>query len=300
MAGSRRRVGVALLLDAPVAAEVEGLRRALGDGARERIAPHITLVPPLNLPAAALGDALGVLRSAAAGAPPSLRLRLGPVATFAPVNPVLYLEVGGTDAAALGALRTAVFTPPLHREGSWPWVPHVTVADDADPERIAAAVVALRSYSMPVEVDRIVLLELQEGKWSPLADATFGPPWRVGTGGFAVTLDRSTMVDPEAAAVLELPAGGAARGGAGRRAVITARADGRPVGVGAAWRASEEDYLAVWVPVGQRGYGVGRHVLAALGAATEGWGVSRWRTLGPRAFYRAVPGTRDQSNDTDA
>lgn len=39
-----RQLGVVLLIPPPIATEVDGLRRALGDGARPRIAPHVTLV----------------------------------------------------------------------------------------------------------------------------------------------------------------------------------------------------------------------------------------------------------------
>lgn len=292
MAGNRRRVGVALLLDPPAAGEVDGLRRALGDGSRERIPAHLTLVPPLNLAGAALPDALAVLRQAAAGAPPALELTLGPVVTFAPVNPVLYLAVGGRDLARLGVLRDAVFRPPLARPLTWPWVPHVTVADEADAARIEAAVVALRSFALPLRFDRVVLLEYRQGKWAPLADAALGSPWRVGTGGFALTLDRSSMVDPEAAAVLELPGGagarggqdgedeaapgvggvgeGAERGGPRRRPlVVTARAAGRPVGIAAAWDTPGGTRTAVWVPPGERGQGIGRHLRAALAAGID-------------------------------
>ena len=58
-------LGVALVLDAPVACEVQGLRRALGDGSLQRIAPHLTLVPPVNVRAGGLDEALAVLRTAA-------------------------------------------------------------------------------------------------------------------------------------------------------------------------------------------------------------------------------------------
>jgi hypothetical protein len=45
----RHRLGVVLLVPDPWAAEVDGLRRALGDEALDRVAPHITLVPPSNV-----------------------------------------------------------------------------------------------------------------------------------------------------------------------------------------------------------------------------------------------------------
>ena len=50
---NRHRLGVAVVIDPPVADEINGLRRAVRDGALDRIAPHVTLVPPVNVPAVA-------------------------------------------------------------------------------------------------------------------------------------------------------------------------------------------------------------------------------------------------------
>jgi 2'-5' RNA ligase len=168
----RRRLGVALLVPEPVATEVDGLRRALGDGARGRIPAHLTLVPPVNVPADGVTAAVDVLRTAASTTPP-LDLRLGPAATFHPVTPVVHLAVGG-DVAGLAALRDRVFRPPLARPLTHPFVPHVTVADDIAEERIPAALAALADYLVDVRIEAVHLLE--EGRdrvWRPIADATF-------------------------------------------------------------------------------------------------------------------------------
>src|SRR5579859_4867068 len=128
MASNRRRLGVAVLLDPPVSDEVDGLRRAVGDPSLGRIPPHVTLVPPVNVRRADLLAAVDRLRRAAAATPGEIHLTLGAVTSFLPDNPVLYLAVGG-DLGALRGLRDAVFAPPLERSLSWPWVPHVTLAD---------------------------------------------------------------------------------------------------------------------------------------------------------------------------
>jgi 2'-5' RNA ligase len=173
---ARRRLGVALLIPPPVAAEIDGLRRALGDGALGRMPPHLTLVPPVNVHADALGDALAVLRAAAAATRP-LDLRLGPAATFHPVTPVVYLDVGG-DVDALTRLRDRVFAPPLARELTHSFAPHVTVADEMDPARIPAAVTALADYVVDVRIDTLHLLEEGRGRvWRPIADAVLTRRW---------------------------------------------------------------------------------------------------------------------------
>jgi 2'-5' RNA ligase len=305
LAPTRRRLGVAVVLDPPVADEVDGLRRAVGDPGLARIAPHVTLVPPVNVRADAVPAALAVVRRAAAAGPDRLTLTLGPPDSFLPDNPVLYLQVGG-DVASLRMLRDRVFAPPLERPLSWPWVPHVTLGDGIDPERITLAGAALDRYARVADVDRIVVLEERPGRvWQPIADARLGRPTVVGTGGLAVEITRSTLFDPEARAALgsepttgeELATAGEeagpARAGAGPEApsaiVLTARREGRPVGVARAWPAADGGHVAVLVAPAVRAQGIGSHLLAHLESAARaaGWDHPVLHATGPAGFYRA-------------
>src|ERR687898_2584630 len=175
----RRRLGVALVLPEPVATEIDGLRRALGDGSLGRIPAHLTLVPPVNVAVDDVPAALDVLSSAASQTRP-LDLRLGPPTTFHPVTPVVYLGVDG-DVTALHALRDRVFHPPLERRLTRPFVPHVTLADEIDPVRIPGAVAALADYVVDVRFEAVHLLEEGRGRvWRPIADASFSRRWRPG------------------------------------------------------------------------------------------------------------------------
>ena len=176
---ARRRLGVALLLPDPAATEVDGLRRALGDGSLGRIPAHLTLVPPVNVRADDMPAALDLLRRAATQTRP-LDLRLGPATTFLPVTPVVYLGVHG-DVAALHALRGRVFHPPLERPLTRAFVPHVTLADELDPDRIPAVVAALADYVVDVRFESVDLLEEGRGRvWRPIADARFSSRWLPG------------------------------------------------------------------------------------------------------------------------
>ena len=202
----RRRLGVVCLLDPPVGDEVDGLRRALGDVALARIRPHVTLVPPVNVTAASLDAALGCVHDAASAADGPLRLTVGPVRSFLPVNPVLLLGVGG-DLAGLGAVRDAAFRPPLERRLAWPWVPHVTLADGVDPERIAAATDLLADYASVADIERVTLLEERrdqtgQRRWRPLADALLGGVAVVGRGGVELRLVTGRCADPASARLL--------------------------------------------------------------------------------------------------
>lgn len=299
MCPSRRRLGVALLLDPPVSDQVDGLRRALGDDSLARIPSHLTLVPPVNVRHRDLGAALHRLRAAAAALAGPLDLSLGPPATFLPDNPVLYLDVGG-DRADLGRLRDAVFAPPLERPLTWPWVPHVTLADNATPERIAAGLSALDRYAVVTRVDRVVLLEEQAGRvWWPLADAYLGPAVVVGRGGLALEITRSRIVDPEVHAMLapresraeDLSTAVPPLAGP---IVLTARRDmhgadeAGVAGVAAAWTAPDGTHVTVYVPPECRGQGVGSHLLAHLETAVRqaGWDTPTLQAEGPAGFYR--------------
>jgi 2'-5' RNA ligase/ribosomal protein S18 acetylase RimI-like enzyme len=228
----RFRLGVALLLPPPVCHQVDGLRWALGDPALGRIPSHLTLVPPVNVREEAVPDALAVLRAAAAETRP-FRVSLGPVASFLPVNPVAYLAVGG-DLQALHVLRDRVFTRPLERPLTWAFVPHVTIADEAAPDRIEAAVAALADFAAEVVFDRVHLLQQFDSRvWRPIADVEFGAPAVVGRGGPGMELELtvSERLDREALAFEAREWAAEPTGEQRVPLAVTARRAGRVVGV---------------------------------------------------------------------
>jgi len=267
----RARLGVALLVPEPVATEIDGLRRALGDGALGRIPAHLTLVPPVNVALDRIDQATHLLTHAAAAFAP-LELTLGPVVTFLPATPVLYLEVGG-DVDRLHALRDAVFRDPLARSLTYDFVPHVTLADEVtSEERIAAAVAALADYRREVRFDRVHLLQEGPGRvWTPIAEAPLAAPAVVGRGGLPLTLVRSGVAGP---AVL-------ARSGRPAVVAVTARRDGSVVGIAEARLVNDAEgaetawLVEVTVTDADRRTGVGSALLAELGSALAERGAVR-------------------------
>lgn len=251
------RLGVALLVPPPLDAEVDGLRRAVGDGALGRIPAHLTLVPPVNVREDRLGEALAVLRRAAAATRP-FTTTLGPPSTFLPDNPTVHLAVDD-DGGSVRALRDRVFVDPLARPLTWPFVPHVTLADEAPKERIDAALVALADYRVDATFTQVHLLREGPGRiWTPIADAPFAPPAVVGRGGLPVELTVTDYLDPEARAAARPPGSTAL--------TVTARVDGAVAGYAEGWCGLDDTaYVAALVVVGGAvDLGVGRHVLAAF------------------------------------
>ncbi len=200
----RRRLGVVLLLDEPWRSEVQGLRRALQSPSLHTQPPHLTLVPPVNVPENRLGDAVAVLRREAARCRPTLRLTVGPVASFAPVSPVIFLGVEGDDLDELHRLQAGVFRGPLLRSVDYDYVPHVTLHESASEEAISRALAVLSGYRIDVEFDRVHLLEQGPDRvWRPLTDVAFGPPTVRGRGGVELHLRWSQRPAADVRALFE-------------------------------------------------------------------------------------------------
>jgi ribosomal protein S18 acetylase RimI-like enzyme/2'-5' RNA ligase len=222
----RLRLSVALLIDEPQATEIAGLRRALGGDPSSEVPPHVTLVPPVNVPYEEIDRALTIVRQAAASSPGPLRATVGPVATFA-ANGVLYLELGtpsvtgldvdrhvsesgeGSESGRiglvdvvkrLGELRDRVLRPPLWRHLTHDFVPHVTLRTNPGEALRLASLVALAGFELPVTFRSISLLQLGvDGTWRSLADTPLGKPAIRGRGTFVRELRLVNHCAPDVA-----------------------------------------------------------------------------------------------------
>jgi 2'-5' RNA ligase len=226
---ARRRFAVALMVPEPWRTEVDALRRAVADPRLDRIGPHITLVPPVNIAAEDFSDALRVVRETAAAHRP-LELTVGPVTTFLPGSPVAYLAVHPVEPVI--DIHRAVNRPPIERREERPFVPHVTLTTDETSERLAAIVAALGGYVREVQFDHMHLLEHMRDddgvmRWRAIADARLGSSSVLGRGGIEVETVAGNVADPEAMAFVR------------EADVITARIGSRVVAV-----ASDEPWLA--------------------------------------------------------
>src|SRR6056297_8082 len=163
----RIRVGVALVVPPPASAEIDGLRRAIGDRDREKIPPHITLVPPVNLRVDEIPNALGVLRDAAAMVDAALQLTLGPPRSFGERGPVVYLEVrpraDQRDLDLVPRMHQAARRGPLDRPLAHPFIPHVTLRVDLPADRVVPTLDALHYFELPVTLAHVQLLREVRG-----------------------------------------------------------------------------------------------------------------------------------------
>jgi 2'-5' RNA ligase len=245
---ARSRLGIVVLIAGTTGVEVDGLRRALGARALQRIPPHITLVPPFNVADERVAGVVDDMRAAAAIEPPFV-VTLGAAATFWPDNPVVYLRVGD-DSGALQRLHDRLAVAPDPR----PFVPHVTVAENVAPARIPSAVEVLDSYAADVTIRHLHLLQHDAARrrWDAIADVPLGGGRVVGRGGLEVALDVGSVVDPRAAQLGETPF------------VVTARREGFVVGFAAGTTGADLVLDRLIVDVAVRGQGVGAQVLAEV------------------------------------
>lgn len=154
---ARRRLALALLVPEPVATEVDALRRALGDRQLDRIAPHLTIVPPINLADDLVADGLAVAAAAVRGRHP-ISVTLGPVDTFSEASPVRFLAVDPWHEVE--ALWASCWTGPFERPVTRPFHPHVTVDLDGGPTTGPdPAIDLLAGYRAEVVFDRLTVLE---------------------------------------------------------------------------------------------------------------------------------------------
>ena len=275
---ARRRLAVVFLAPQAEAAEIDALRRAVGLVEPFHVAPHVTLVPPTNVAEADVPAVLGILRRVAATSRP-LELDVGPAATFLPETPTLHLAVTAADPEALSSLRGRLRCGPFDRPDVWPFHPHATIRESADPELIAAAVAALAGLTQRWSVASVHLLEQHrhgpdhprhgQAHWVAIREEPLGGPAVVGRGGIELALRTVSMVEPDVAGLLGTdPTEPPSRPGP-RPLVVVAEDPGTPgpvvgAAVGSAGNGSTTaDLVNVGVVEDRRGEGIGRQLVNA-------------------------------------
>ncbi len=166
-------LGVAIPVPAPWADELTDWRRRVGDPEAARIPPHVTLLPPTEVPAAAL-PAIDDHLAATAAAYPPFEMHLSGTGTFRPVSDVVFVVVA-TGIAQCERLEAAVRSGPLARETRFPYHPHVTVAHDTPQDALDRAYEGLAGFDacFPVQAFTVFAQEI-DGVWVPRKDFALG------------------------------------------------------------------------------------------------------------------------------
>ncbi|WP_147795864.1 2'-5' RNA ligase family protein [Cellulomonas sp. Y8] len=167
------RIGVAVSVPEPYAAELQAARARVGDPAADLIRPHITLLGPTVLPTAALPEAEEHLRAvAAAHAPFTVHLR--GTATFRPVSPVVFVQVV-EGIASCELLEVAVRSGVLDQELRFHYHPHVTIAHEVPDDALDRAFADMADFEARFDVAEIHVYEHgDDGMWRTIGAFPLG------------------------------------------------------------------------------------------------------------------------------
>ncbi len=157
-------VGVAVAIPPPHSTVLTNWRRQVGDPAAELVFPHVTLLPPTPVPAAAMPDVEKHLAAAATEVEP-FSMHLSGTGTFRPLSPVVFIQVA-TGVSQCELLERAVRQGPLERELEFPYHPHVTVAHGIPDAALDDAYDGLADFVARFAVDSFVLFSRDaDGTW---------------------------------------------------------------------------------------------------------------------------------------
>jgi len=157
-------LGVAIAIPEPHATVLTKWRRRIGDPAADLVWPHVTLLPPTEVAADAMGSILAHLRRAAADTTPFV-MHLSGTGTFRPTSPVVFIQIArGVSDCEL--LEKAIRSGPLERDLDFPYHPHVTVAQYVDDMALDTAYDGLSGFVARFPVGAFALFSREnDGRW---------------------------------------------------------------------------------------------------------------------------------------
>ncbi|WP_448626938.1 2'-5' RNA ligase family protein [Geodermatophilus sp. URMC 64] len=169
-------LGVVVPIPEPWAQLFVDWRAKVGDPQASLVPPHVTLLPPTEVPA---GERLSISAhlAAVARAHPPFDMHLSGTGTFSPVSDVVFVAVArGIGNCEL--LANDVRSGPLARSLSFPYHPHVTVAHDVPPDMLELAYSGLSDVSAEFRVQHFTEFEqTADGAWAIAREYPLtGPP----------------------------------------------------------------------------------------------------------------------------
>jgi len=119
------RYALVAYVKSPAGEFVEKLRRELHPDL-PHLAAHLTILPPRPLHGTEQ-SALHLLERLCGEEEP-FEVNLGPVETFCPVTPTVFIRVETTAASRMCRLHRTLNTEVLAFQEEWPYIPHLTIA----------------------------------------------------------------------------------------------------------------------------------------------------------------------------
>lgn len=168
----REVVGVVIEVPAPCGDDILQWRMGFGDPFADRMPTHVTLLLPPPLAASDI-DQLGRTLDEIAGRWSPFEVAMGPIGTFRPVSPVVYLQVSA-EGEAFHKLERALISAHGHVEREHDFVPHVTLAMNVGDGLLDAAAEALADYSCRWVAGSMSLFRRHtDGRWHRLSRHQF-------------------------------------------------------------------------------------------------------------------------------
>jgi 2'-5' RNA ligase len=169
-------LGVVVLVPEPWAQLLVDWRSKVGDPQASVVPPHVTLLPPTEVPVSRRPAIAAHLASVAREHPP-FSMHLAGTGTFQPVSDVVFVTVArGIGNCEL--LANDVRTGPLERSLTYPYHPHVTVAHDVPADMLELAYSGLADIDAEFRVEHFTEFEQTEGGvWTVAREYPLtGPP----------------------------------------------------------------------------------------------------------------------------
>lgn len=164
-----RIIGVAIDIPEPWGSFLNRCRAAAGDPQAGYVPTHLTLLPPTEVDTDADDAVLAHLDRVATGHPP-FHLLLRGTGTFRPVTEVVFVAVAA-GISECERLAADVRSGPLARETTYPYHPHVTVAQDVPADALDAVFAELAGFEAAFEAASFRLFTHNgDRRWRPWRD----------------------------------------------------------------------------------------------------------------------------------
>ena len=150
------RYALVAYVKSPAGEFVENLRRELHPDL-PHLAAHLTILPPRPLHGSEQ-SALHLLERLCEKEEP-FEVSLGPVETFCPVTPTVFIRVEAEAASRMCRLHSTLNTEILEFQEEWPYIPHLTIAKMGAEQSARAAFETARRRWDEYHGSRRILLE---------------------------------------------------------------------------------------------------------------------------------------------